>query len=434
MRQSRRAMDYSPPLVISVHGIRTHGSWQKVFAAAMSGSSTKTEAFEYGRYGLVRFLTPPFNDRLVDRFYNWFHQILNSTRSVDLKSYDKRPCVVAHSLGSWIVGRAMLKHSDLRFDKLVFAGSILPRDFDWGTLFARDQVSFVRNECGQQDPWPAWAGRLVRYAGSGGSDGFDWFGTAVENDVCEWFGHSDALMRGHIETHWLPVLRRPPSPLALLHGHEIHDLDRFSGFLDHTGTVIDKEAYGDLAHYPEVEIPRGLSLEWIKVNADIYTFLIDRETGVPAGYINAMPVDDAAYTDIRSGKRADNAITANDVLPYLGPRTVKIYLMSIAIAEEHRRWGEGMLQTASVQLLTGFLDKLIQYARYQRVRATHFIATAWTPEGRRMCQHFGMHEIGKDKFGDGIFEVDLDALGSSPAPNVMYALRRLLEAYRKMDA
>jgi hypothetical protein len=133
----------------------------------------------------------------------------------------------------------MLKFEDVRFDKLIFAGSILPRDFDWGTLFTRDQVAFVRNEFGQKDPWPTWAGRFVARSGTGGSEGFEWFGNAVENLRFEWFGHSDSLMRPHIERYWIPFLLRPPSPLALLHGREIQDGEQFSKTLNHTGTVID---------------------------------------------------------------------------------------------------------------------------------------------------------------------------------------------------
>lgn len=414
---------------MSVHGIRTHAHWQKAFAGAMGGASIRTESFDYGRYGLLRFLVPPFNRLLIDKFYDWFASTVKACPAVDLKQYDKRPSIVAHSLGSWIVGNAMLKHKDICFDKIIFAGSILPRDFDWATLFARDQVAFVRNECGQKDPWPYWSSRVVAGTGTGGSAGFDWFSTAVTDERCEWFGHSDALMRPHIEAHWVPVLLRAPSPLVLLHGREIRDADQFNKILDYTSTEIDDKVYGNLPHYSEVEIPRGLSVEWIKINPDIYTFLVDRRTGNPAGYINAMPVDDAAYEEIRIGKKPDNRVQADDILPYLGPKKIKMYLMSIAIAEEHRHWGEGILQSASVQLLTGFLDKLTRYAKERGICVTHFIATAWTPEGRRLCQHFGMTQVGKDSFGDAIFEVDLGAIRRSSAPKIMHALRRLLAVY-----
>jgi len=426
---------YHPPLIISIHGIRTDGAWQKAFASAVSGSSTKVESFDYGRYGLFRFLIPPFNTQMVDRFYDWYDRVVKSCPVVDLDRYDARPSAVAHSLGSWILGNAMLKFEDIRFDKLVFAGSILPQDFDWGKLFARDQVGSVRNECGQQDTWPRWAGRFVAHTGTAGSQGFEWFDAAVENVHCEWFGHSDSLMRPHIDRQWVPFLFLPPSPLALLHGRDIHDGEQFSKILDHTGDIIDTEAFGELPHYLEVEIPAGLSLTWIRVNPDIYTFLIDRKSRRPAGYVNAMPVEDALYSSIRGGKMPDNAIPSGGILPYVGTRKkLKIYMMSIAIGEKYRRWGDGIFQQAYVQLLTGFLDKLRYYAVQHGVRVTHFLATAWTPEGRRICQSFGMTEIGKDEFGDSILELDLAVLQRGSSAKLMPALRRLVRVYSQLDS
>jgi hypothetical protein len=88
-----------------------------------------------------------------------------------------------------------------------------------------------------------------------------------------------------------------------------------------------------------MEIPLDLSLEWIRVNPDIYTFLIDPENDTAAAYINAMPGDEIAYAKLRSGEKFENAVSAKDVVPYVGSSTVKIYLMSIAVAETYRRWG-----------------------------------------------------------------------------------------------
>lgn len=70
------------------------------------------------------------------------------------------------------------------------------------------------------------------------------------------------------------------------------------------------------------------------------------------------------------------------------------------------------------------------YANECGIRVTHFLAVAWTVEGRRMCQSFGMAEIGKDKFGDPVFELDLEALQHKPPPTMMPALKRLLKLYR----
>jgi pimeloyl-ACP methyl ester carboxylesterase len=432
--RKKRRTEYRPPLVVSIHGIRTRGEWQKKFDGVISSLRCQTGAFDYGSYSTLRFLNPRSNAKLVDKFYEWIFSIIKSCRRVDLETYDKRPSVVAHSLGTWIVGNAMLKHDDLRFDKLIFAGSILPRDFDWATLFMRDQVSFVHNEVGGQDPWPWWASHLVPGTGTSGSKGFESFSTVVHNVDKNLFRHSDSTVQAHIENNWIPVLRRRPSPLVLRHGHEVTEKEEISKYLNHTGTIIDMEAYGKLHDYAAVQLPPGLSLEWVRRNGDLYTFLLDRQSGELAGYINAMPVKETCYAEIRKGKLKDNAITERDIVPYdNGEERIKVFLQSIAIAERYRNWGEGINQFAYFLLRTGFVNKLIRYAKKNKVKVTHFLATAWTEEGLKMCESLGMREIGKDQFGYSIFELDFEALKYTEVKK-SFPLRRLLEVYEKLES
>ena len=423
---------YSSPLVVTIHGIRTRGEWQKVFAAVVGGSKTKTESFDFGRFGLLRFLTPGFNESLVDKFYEWISTVISTNRGIlNLDRYDRRPSVVAHSLGSWVLGYAMLKHDDLRFDKVVLAGSILPEHFDWELLFGRNQVNQLRNEVGKLDRWPRLAGKLVKGAGAAGANGFDCFAPALENARFDRFAHSDPLLRRHIETHWVPFLNSPPSPLVIVHGREIAEEDRFLQILDHTGGVIDEEAYSALPNYSAAEIPEGLAESWIAVNPDIYTFLIDSRNHVPVGYINAMPVEDSIYSAIRAGQLLDNAIPAKGVRPFQSSSTVKVYLMSMAISKSQRHWGQGVLQSAYFQLLKGFLDKLVWYAKNERVRVTHFVAAAWTEDGRRMCEQFAMQPVGHDRFGDIIYELDLASVDLH-SNKMLSAFRRLLKTYDEL--
>jgi hypothetical protein len=428
----RRARPYKPSLVISIHGIRTHAKWQKALDEILGMSHVPPAAYDFGRYGLIRFLTPTFNERMLNKFYDWFMWKMDSRADIDLDRYDKRPSIVAHSLGSWIVGNAMQKFPGIRFEKAIFAGSILPVDFDWSSLFERDQIASVRNEFSLKDPWPRLASYVVPRTGEAGSKGFDSFGKAVENVSCKWFGHSDSLIRPHIEQQWIPFLMRSPSPIILRHGREIHDLKQFSDTLDHTGTVIDAEAYAKLPNYASVEIPRGLSLQWIRVEPDIYTFLIDRVALKPIGYINAMPVENALYEQIRAGRITDNEIPANGILPYKSGGAVKVYLMSIAIAEENRRLGDGIYQQAYFQLMSGILDKLNYYAGDFGTRVTHMLTTAWTPEGIRISKFLGMNQVGKDKFGDPVFELDLLSAKTAAAARHSAPLKRLLDTYNKM--
>jgi GNAT superfamily N-acetyltransferase len=230
------------------------------------------------------------------------------------------------------------------------------------------------------------------------------------------------------------ILRRPPSSLVICHGRDIHDLDAYAEMLIHVDSVMDQPAYGHISSYHEVEIPRGLPLEWIAVNADIYTFLIDRFSDRATAYLNAIPVTDAAYAAIRSGNKDDNYVSAGDVTPYVGRETVRIYLMSIAVADEYRSLGSGMLQTAYVRLVRGFINKLIWYAEKHGVRATHLLATAWTPEGRRVCEYFAMTPVGKDRYGDVIFELDVERLRLAAGRDAPSRVMRLLAIYDRLSS
>jgi hypothetical protein len=120
---------------------------------------------------------------MVDRFYDWHGRIVDTCSVVDLHSYNKRPSAVAHSLGSWILGNAMLKFSDVRFNKHILADSIL---FCPATLIGVRFLPGIRSRLYEMSTdkktlglkWASW---LVARTGTGGSEGLDWFDTTVDN-------------------------------------------------------------------------------------------------------------------------------------------------------------------------------------------------------------------------------------------------------------
>ncbi len=87
------------------------------------------------------------------------------------------------------------------------------------------------------------------------------------------------------------------------------------------------------------------------------------------------------------------------------------------------------MQHAYVQLITGFLDKLTYYAHNHGTRVSHFLATAWTPAGERMCESLLMSQVSTNEFGYPIYEVELDLLRGDPRPHTIPALRQLLKVY-----
>ena len=46
------------------------------------------------------------------------------------------------------------RNPNVKFDKVIFAASIVRPDFDWGRLLAEGRVNFVENDYGGRDFWP----------------------------------------------------------------------------------------------------------------------------------------------------------------------------------------------------------------------------------------------------------------------------------------
>ena len=144
--------------------------------------------------------------------------------------------VIAHSFGTYLAARAMTAY-DILFDRVVLVGCVLPRRFNWHTLFERRPASGpipsdvdIRNEIGSSDSVVRLAGLttwLTRELGSAGRKGFlagdhqvhsissPWRACqecpspapAVHNVTLEGYGHSTwALGVGHALLLWLPYL------------------------------------------------------------------------------------------------------------------------------------------------------------------------------------------------------------------------------------
>jgi len=87
------------------------------------------------------------------------------------------PHVIAHSLGTYLIGRILRKFYDFKLDRIVLVGAVLPRKFPWSRILEDKPEAFteVRNEVGQDD----WVVKLVgaakwllRDLGDAGSKGF----------------------------------------------------------------------------------------------------------------------------------------------------------------------------------------------------------------------------------------------------------------------
>src|SRR5690349_14662790 len=94
-------------IVISVHGIRTTGAWQKQIASIISEKGWIYYPLDYGFFAFLLFSLPFMRSRKVEWFRNEFAKIAFRYPGVT-------PSVIAHSNGTYIVSEALAKYPALK--------------------------------------------------------------------------------------------------------------------------------------------------------------------------------------------------------------------------------------------------------------------------------------------------------------------------------
>jgi len=212
MPEKSAAVDVSR-VVVTLHGIRTHASWQRAFSevASNAGLQCRLDRWNFGRYSVFKFLSPGSRTAKVEWFRTTYSQEFADLNRSPLSS--ERPSIVAHSFGTYILGNALLRYPYLRFNKVLLCGSILPRDFPWGAIIDRGQVQSVRNEYGARDIWTGFARHFVTGTGRSGTHGFLSQHDRLEQEAFD-YAHSEYFERGHMSDRWIPFLRRTLSHIT----------------------------------------------------------------------------------------------------------------------------------------------------------------------------------------------------------------------------
>ncbi len=196
-------------LVITVHGIRTFGSWQERLESLLKAEDPTIEVlnYKYGYFSILAFMIP-FLRWLVTRRFR-----VELLHHIDMRAWD-RIDVVAHSFGTHLVAWGLYgirAGQRPRINTLVLAGSVLNGSFPWRELVGAS-VGRVVNECGTHD-WVLVLNQLVvLFTGMAGREGFSGMtGDEFRNRYFQ-LGHS-----GYFQVHgrpddafiiknWLPLL------------------------------------------------------------------------------------------------------------------------------------------------------------------------------------------------------------------------------------
>lgn len=193
-------------VILLVHGIRDYGRWTTK-AAALFKDTERLKIFpvKYGYFDAITFLAPknssdvPYK-KLVALYESAVENVPNA-----------RVSIIAHSHGTFLVGRLLDEFMCPALYRVILCGSVLPRNYDWDNVRVRFSApdKFCLNECGASDPWPLQAEAARKRYGASGRHGF-------ENSVLvtnQWYlgGHDLFFRRQHM-VNWLPFIREGRLP------------------------------------------------------------------------------------------------------------------------------------------------------------------------------------------------------------------------------
>lgn len=423
---------HTPVVVTSLHGFKSHGIWQNQFADNMTCEGIHVSSFKYG-YQFLQCLVPGFKDRLIKTFYSEYSKLIHDRRhDIDINNPQKRPSIVVHSLGSYILCNAMLKHKDIKFDKIILCGSIVDENFDWDLLVKRNQVFYIRNEFSTKDEVVKWGWLLsLNNSGMSGWNGFNYNYCLFEQENFENFEHGSFFEGNHMSEFWIPFLKKEPPNFQVIRGRDIHDFDDFVKNFDQT-TLIDDACYGKEPYWSELSIPDGLAEKWTEANSDIYSFLVKQDgTFEVIGYINAMPLQSETFDKILTGKLHDNEIMPEDILAYdESSKEIDLYIMSIALKPEFQNKHLDFREYGFVSLYNSLLDKLSRYYQESGIEVKRIAAIGWTDQGKKLCKLMGLKQTGilEEKSNKPIYFFDIDKKKSTKN---IGRIKRLIDLYNK---
>lgn len=199
--------------VFLVHGIRANNrEWvaQAQRLIAERDSSVVTVPFQYGYLSAFGFAIPAIRRKYVRLLMDEYSQRLADDPSLEFR-------FLGHSNGTYLLGESLLQAPGMRFTRVVLVGSVLPRQYDWRTVFDRDQVTGVDNHRSNRD-WPvahlcsALRGLGMRDVGTAGYEGFDFQDGRLAERYFHEGDHSAPLSEKTLPDVMDPILAAAPHP------------------------------------------------------------------------------------------------------------------------------------------------------------------------------------------------------------------------------
>jgi pimeloyl-ACP methyl ester carboxylesterase len=194
MKQTVRATIQE--VVLLIHGIRDFAEWEDLVSPILTEGLSNTEIIplKYGRFDAFRFWFP-FWTRAAP-----VNNLLPKIRDARILNPGAKLSVIAHSFGTYAIGKILKDHPDIRLHRLILCGAILPSDFRWDKIPHSVETKII-NDCGRKDIWPVLAQSTTFGYGTSGRFGFGDVRTIIRFHD---FGHGGFFDKKFVSAFWLP--------------------------------------------------------------------------------------------------------------------------------------------------------------------------------------------------------------------------------------
>lgn len=130
-------------LVFVIHGIRDDGYWTKKVAAKIKNLADEnavtfaSNTRSYGYYTAIPFALPWIRRQKVE----WLMDLYATARAIYPNA---KFSYVGHSNGTYLAAYALENYETCVFDRVVFAGSVVRKNYNWKTMFEGDRPKVVQ--------------------------------------------------------------------------------------------------------------------------------------------------------------------------------------------------------------------------------------------------------------------------------------------------
>ena len=159
--------------LIAIHGFNTQGPWQQEFSWRIATKLKYSAPVLIYKYGLIRFSV----------LARWRHRALARQLGATIRAaieharasrIPEPPDVILHSFGSQLFVQllALPEFDDLRFGRVIAAGSVIRPSYDWSQRIRQGRIEAVLNHCGGKDLAVPFAQFFIPGTGPGARHGF----------------------------------------------------------------------------------------------------------------------------------------------------------------------------------------------------------------------------------------------------------------------